>query len=538
VATTKTVKYYVVDAAGNASAIGTTAVNIDTTAPTNSITLNTVSGNAVKSGNTVYYRGASAGSFTLTNAVADAASGPASSATAALGGTTTGWTHTPSTVSTPAAGPFVSNSFAWGAATTSSPTEVLTGADAAANTTAATALTFTNDNTGPTGGTVDATGLVGTGSRYSTSTGVSVAFSAGTDTAGLGSSGNLLKRATATLTNGSCGGYGAYATIATDPASSPYADTVADGACYKYQYVAVDALTNSSTSTSGDVKVDTTAPSAGTVSYTNGVFTAESVSVTFTAGADGTSGLASASHVLQRADATFNGTSCNASYSAFATIATAPASPYADTTVVDQNCYKYRYLTANNTAATTAATSANVATVDIPPCAAAPSVITSSADNTLTESAPNSNYGSNNIAQVYYNGNRGRTLVKFTLPAVPAFCTLTAASVSLYTSSGLVSTAGSRTFRLYRAASSWTEGGSTWNTQPSTTGTPATATPNETTNAATTWNVLSIVQADYAGTNNGWLIRDSTELSAYQHEFYSSEYTTASKRPQLTLTWG
>ncbi len=41
------------------------------------------------------------GSFTLTNAVTDAGSGPASSQTATLGDTPTNWTHTGSTVSTP-----------------------------------------------------------------------------------------------------------------------------------------------------------------------------------------------------------------------------------------------------------------------------------------------------------------------------------------------------------------------------------------------------------------------------------------------------
>ena len=98
----------------------------------------------------MYYRGTAAGSLRLSNAVVDLGSGPASSATAALGGTSTGWTHTPSTVSTPAGGPFVSNLFSWGAGTTSAPTEVVTGRDVSGNT-AQTSLSFVNDSTNPDG---------------------------------------------------------------------------------------------------------------------------------------------------------------------------------------------------------------------------------------------------------------------------------------------------------------------------------------------------------------------------------------------------
>jgi hypothetical protein len=250
-------------AIGGSGSQASTTITMDTTAPANAITMNVVSGNAYKNGNTIYYRGTALGSFTLTNAVTDALTGPKSSATAALGGTTTGWTHTPSTVTTPAAGPYVSNAFSWTAATTSSPTESVTGSDNATNT-VATGLTFTNDSAVPTGGSVDATGLTGTGSRYRTSTSVSVAFTAPTDAlSGLAASGRQLYRATATLTGGTCGAYGAAILLATDP-TSPYADTVTDGACFQYSYKVPDQVNNIATITSGDVKVDTDAPSAPT----------------------------------------------------------------------------------------------------------------------------------------------------------------------------------------------------------------------------------------------------------------------------------
>jgi hypothetical protein len=272
---TTTVKFFATDAVGNASGVVTQLVKIDTVPPTNSISLNPVSGNAILSGPTLWYRGVNAGSFTLTNAVTDALSGPASTGYANLSGSSTGWSFTTSSVSTPAGGPYVSNAFSWAASTSSSPTETVTGFDIANNSTSAPAITFTNDSTGPATGSVDATGLVGTGSRYSTSTTLSIALNKGTDTSGVGlaATGALLQRQSGTLSSsgsvsdGTCSYSGGFTTIATDP-SSPYADSALGGIqtahCYQYQYVVSDKLGNQTTYTSGDIKVDTSAPSAPT----------------------------------------------------------------------------------------------------------------------------------------------------------------------------------------------------------------------------------------------------------------------------------
>jgi hypothetical protein len=140
------------DQAGNTSGTTSATNTKDVVAPTNTVTLS-AAGSAALSGTTVYYKGndATAGNrtFKLQNAVADGGSGPASSLFAALGGTSTGFTFTTSTVSTPPGGPYISNAFTWANPTTSSPTETVTGSDTAGNT-AQTTLTFTNDITGPT----------------------------------------------------------------------------------------------------------------------------------------------------------------------------------------------------------------------------------------------------------------------------------------------------------------------------------------------------------------------------------------------------
>ena len=85
------------------------------------------------------------------------------------------------------------------------------------------------DVTGPIGGSVDATGLVGTGARYATSTTLNLALAAGTDLSGIATTGNLLQRASASITDGTCGTFGSYAVVATDP-TSPTTDAVTDQA--------------------------------------------------------------------------------------------------------------------------------------------------------------------------------------------------------------------------------------------------------------------------------------------------------------------
>ncbi|GAA2491586.1 LamG-like jellyroll fold domain-containing protein [Winogradskya humida] len=267
VAASATVRYFATDIAGNASAVGSRAIQIDLTAPANALTVTSATG-ALLSGTTLYYRGVAVGSFTIRNAVSDAGSGPASSGTAALAGTSTGFSHTASTVTTPSGGPYVSNAFTWTGGTTSAPTETVTGADVAGNTTPTT-LSFVNDSTAPAGGSAG-------GPAYSTSTTVNVALSRGTDSGvGLDTAAATLQRATATLTNNSCGTYNTPVTITTTNATT-YADTVTDQACYRYTYVVSDLLGNTVTYPAGtppDVKVDTTAPSTPTFSYASGTNT-------------------------------------------------------------------------------------------------------------------------------------------------------------------------------------------------------------------------------------------------------------------------
>lgn len=221
-------------------------VETDTTPPTNAISLSGAGGAAHLAGTTVYYRGSTGGSLRLVNAVSDAGSGPASSATSSLTGLSTGWSHTPSTVSTPAGGPYESAPFTWASVTIGSPGVTVTGRDVAGNT-AATALTFVNDSTAPTPGTVSyADGSTSGGT-------VSVSFTTGSDL-GSGVGTRLLQRASAPLTGTTCGTFGAFATVTngTNP-TAPVLDSISAGSCYKYQYVVSDRVGNQHTASSTNV---------------------------------------------------------------------------------------------------------------------------------------------------------------------------------------------------------------------------------------------------------------------------------------------
>ena len=219
----------------------------DAVAPVNAVTLSNVSGGAYKSGTNVYYRGSAVGSFTLTNAVTDAGSGPASSQTATLGNTPTNWLHTGSTVSTPTGGPYVSNTFSWTAGATSSPTEAVTGRDVTGNA-AVTNLSFLNDSTAPTAGTISY--LDG----YQPGHSVPVTFTTGTD-GGSGIATKQLQRQSVALTAGSCGTFaGVWTDRGPDSPTSVYTDSaVTAGNCYMYRYVVTDRVGNQHTATSASV---------------------------------------------------------------------------------------------------------------------------------------------------------------------------------------------------------------------------------------------------------------------------------------------
>jgi hypothetical protein len=155
------------------------------------------------------------------------------------------------------------------------------------------------------------------------------------------------------------------------------------------------------------------------------------------------------------------------------------------------------------------------------------------ADSWVLQSSPSSNNGSDSVLKVdSKNGSsNARSLVRFDLPAVPAGCQVTGATLRLFAGSF---TSG-RTLQALRINAAWTEGGVTWSNQPATTGTAAT-TPSG--SGWREWNVLSQVQAMYTSTNHGFLIRDASENGPGREQQLHSREKAPDNPPQLVITFG
>ncbi|SDH09879.1 LamG domain-containing protein [Agrococcus jejuensis] len=257
---------------GPSSASSAVAI-ADTVPPTNALSIDVTSGRAVLVGSTVWFRGAGNGSLRIVNALTDDLSGPAQSVTGMLTGDTSGWSHTAGPVSTATDGRYFSNPVAWGPGTTGTPTLGISGIDRAGNTAAST-LTFANDNTAPTGGAISyASGTVRTSSATASTGAVSVSVGAVADLNGSGVATRVLERRTAPLTGDACGStYGSWAAIATfgDNRAQTVSDAAPVGTCVQYRYVVTDAVANTLESTGTNV-VKVKPPYQGLVSGTSGV---------------------------------------------------------------------------------------------------------------------------------------------------------------------------------------------------------------------------------------------------------------------------
>jgi hypothetical protein len=122
------------------------------------------------------------------------------------------------------------------------------------------------------------------------------------------------------------------------------------------------------------------------------------------------------------------------------------------------------------------------------------------------------------------------TLVRFELPPIPAGCELASAQLRLYASSHTAD----RKLRALRIVEPWSESDATWRNRPATTGTAAQTGSGS---GSRRWNVISQVQSMYAGSNHGFLVRDSqTDDPAARQTFLSTERATTNV-PKLVLVF-
>ncbi|HKP19173.1 MAG TPA: chitobiase/beta-hexosaminidase C-terminal domain-containing protein [Gaiellaceae bacterium] len=208
---------------------------------------------------TLWFRPAATGSFTLNASASDSQSGIAQVDFPTLVGTT-GWSGAGgSDTSSPYASPV---SYSWTASASAPGAKTVTATNKT-GLTATDTITISADSTAPTGPTAALSG----GPWYST-TSVPLTIGTGTDSAaGIDSARTVAERASAPLANGTCGTFGAFAAVTLSGGADT---TVASANCYRYQVKATDNVGNVSAASTvtADAKVDATPPTTPTLVFT------------------------------------------------------------------------------------------------------------------------------------------------------------------------------------------------------------------------------------------------------------------------------
>jgi hypothetical protein len=164
--------------------------------------------------------------------------------------------------------------------------------------------------------------------------------------------------------------------------------------------------------------------------------------------------------------------------------------------------------------------------------------LTPTADTAVDQSSPNTNFGTGaSIGLRSASGANAYSYLRFDLTAapIPARCTITSATLTIRASAP----AAGATLEVHRANAAWTTA-MTWNTgRVGFTGTPST-TASLSSAGVQTWDVTTLTRELYAGTNNGFALKDSVDNAgpARTQTWDSMEAGTAANRPKLTITWG
>lgn len=155
--------------------------------------------------------------------------------------------------------------------------------------------------------------------------------------------------------------------------------------------------------------------------------------------------------------------------------------------------------------------------------------LTAVADAWIEQNSPSNNKSSDSVLKVRskVSSNNARTLVRFTLPTIPAGCRVAAAKLRLFSDSARTG----RTLQAIRVTGSWSESGLTWNNQPTSGGSAASVGSGT---GWREWNVILHIEEMYAsGASHGFLIRDASEGNDAEQSSHSRE--KGSNRPQLVI---
>ncbi len=164
------------------------------------------------------------------------------------------------------------------------------------------------------------------------------------------------------------------------------------------------------------------------------------------------------------------------------------------------------------------------------------STVIASADTYVLQDAPATNFSTQSevLVRSTANGN-GRTFLTFALPALPAGCSVTSATLTMQT----VTSKQGLTYQVVRTDSAVTPATVTWADQPTATG--AIGTAPSTGNGPTPLDATAPVQELYGLGNTGLVVRDAVEDSGGTdtNKYSSLEGTTdPTKQPRLTIVWG
>ncbi|MGD1033329.1 MAG: DNRLRE domain-containing protein [Candidatus Dormibacteria bacterium] len=190
-----------------------------------------------------------------------------------------------------------------------------------------------------------------------------------------------------------------------------------------------------------------------------------------------------------------------------------------------------------------------------------PTTTTNEIDAQVEQGNAGTNYGTAATMEVQssYNANM-RVYIEFLVsgcyPAIPTGATVRAATLRLYATA--VPTGACRTEDIFPVTAAWTEAGITWTNQPfgTTLNNPATGytaqmqvgttcTTNKAAGYVSGWTVTTDVQKFVAqtATDEGWMIRDSAELTAAGTAYHATyqakngETANATEDPQLVITY-
>ncbi len=351
----------------------------DSVAPTQSLAVaNAVA--ATLNGTTLYFDPGVAGSFQLVDSLADAGSGPASATFPSF--TASKWTAgVGSSVSTPAGGPYTSNTYSWTGGAGTPASQTITGLDALGNSSSFT-LTFTPDTGNPVIANTDlriapvgnttTPGFIQQGGQYYVYANASDAVSgiasvtANVNTVTTGQTAVPLVAGSYTV-GGVTYGYRSAALTA---------NAVLTAGNKNYTATATDGVGQAVTTSNATVAVDNTAPTGSITAPVNGAVVPASATVTASS-ADPTAGVYSAQLQYSPAGA-----------GSWTTIATLTSGPYTSTwntsSLTQGGSYDLRVITTNNALSTFTSGTITVTVDRIAPSApSTPALATASDTGTL-----------------------------------------------------------------------------------------------------------------------------------------------------------